>query len=119
MSDHRYRIIYKVEHHPDGVPEDQIRVSGFGACDAILVGSLLYPDDGSYSSMFVSLDGRTGEELDSAEIWKAWTMLAKNLADETTLSPWKRALARNVFDVVRDVILEGRSGVPASPDRQS
>jgi len=61
-----------------------------------------------YSVVFISRDGRTGEPLPAAEVWKAWTILACQLADDEELSPGKRALCRQVHEAVRGAVLETR-----------
>lgn len=95
----RYHVTYWVAPHPEGLDASEVP-KGQGACSAVLIGSLLYPDDGSYSAAFVSVDGRTGAPLDDAEIWKAWVMLAKPLGESTTLASHKRELSRLVFEAV-------------------
>lgn len=104
----RYHVTYSAKPHPDGLDKSEALASGDGACTALLVGSLLYPDDGSYSAMFLTLDGRTGEPLHDNELWKAWTMLAVRLSRSKTLGEGKRALCEHVFGLVRDTILETR-----------
>lgn len=95
----RYHVTYDVELYPEGIETEEISPD-HGACTAILVGSLLYPEDGSYSAMFVAKDGRSGGDLGDAEIWKAWVMLAKQLSDSTTLHQHKKELASLVFEAV-------------------
>lgn len=97
----RYHVTYDITHHPAGLESDEILDTDRGGATAVFLGSLLYPPDGSYSAAFVSLDGRTGEPLDDAEVWKAWVMLAEHLSRSESLSDAKRELAEIVFENVR------------------
>lgn len=104
----KYHVTYTVDSHPEGLERAELPENR-GACTAILLGSLLYPDDGSYGAAFVSLDGRTGESLGSAEVWKAWSMLTKHLADDPNLSGAKRELCSIVFETICAAIMKTRA----------
>lgn len=109
MSDykHRYKLLYKIESKgPDDVEASEVP-EGFGACDAILMASIIYPPDGSLSQLYVGLDGRkapadpaTGEPamLDDVEWFKVWALLSARLAKSTTLSHEKKAFCALVFE---------------------
>jgi len=97
MSEHKYKMTYridKVELTAGEIPE------GWGACDATIIHSIIFPPDGSYSHFLTSLDGRTGEEMDTNEFFKAWTMMAATLAKRDDLSPGKKMLASGVWEAV-------------------
>ena len=110
----KYHTTFEVKAHEEGVPpEDLTRLALppttatlHGACTALVIGSLLYPEDGSYSSLFLSLDGRTGKELEDAELWKAWLMLARQLSESKTLHESKRELCERVFEAVASAMRE-------------
>ena len=104
----KYHLTYKVEAHPDGIDKKDVDPKERGGCTAIVVGSLLYPPDGSFSSAFVSLDGRTGKPLPDDELFKVWTMLAARLKDSKELGPGKRGVAAQAFETVRKAILMAR-----------
>jgi hypothetical protein len=107
MSERRYPITYEVTFQDP--PLDRLAIpKGHGACDAVVILSLLYPEDGSFSMLPMSRDGRTGEELSDAELFKCWTLLAAHLAESKTLSPEKRQLAAQLFDVVRQAVATAR-----------
>jgi len=103
-----YHLLYAVEAVPEGISEEEAREQaeqeqakkGKGACTAIILAPILYPEDGSYSVLFLSKDGRTDEELDDSELFKAWSMLAHRLAQSETLSHGKKDLCGQVFDIV-------------------
>ena len=118
-NDQKYRVTYSIISHKDGVtrenffPAHMEKLKGpedVGATDAVLVISMLYPPDGSFSMLLSTLDGRTDGEVDDNELFKVWTMLAKSLAESKTLGPGKRAFASQVFEEVRSVMLPIRAG---------
>lgn len=104
-----YPLTYEVTPRPERVTADWVREHGLSACDAVVILSMLYPDDGSFSLLPISLDGRTGEPVTDNELWKVWTLIAHNLAQSADLSEGKRALCATVFDMVREVVLAGRT----------
>jgi hypothetical protein len=92
-----------MDPHPEGIEKAAVP-EGRGACDAMLLGSIVFPPDGSYSIMFMAIDGRTGEELSGVELFKAWAMLAKGLGENETLSPEKRALCESVWQAIAKAV---------------
>lgn len=94
----RYPLTFAIDRHVPPITEKQIpgRVLEsdiFAAADAIVILSMLYPEDGSFALLVDSLDGRTGEEITDNELWKVWTMLANRLMRSKTLAEPKRELA--------------------------
>lgn len=95
--EHKYKMTYELkqaEVTATEVPE------GYGACDAMIMHSIIFPPDGSYSHFMVSLDGRTGEDMDTAEEFKAWTMMAATLAKRDDLSPGRKELVEYVWNTI-------------------
>lgn len=99
----KYHVVYNITPHKEGITADEVP-EGLGACTALLIGSIIYREDGSYSTVFYGMDGRTAEDLDADEMWKAWVMLSKTLAENNKLSPNKRMLCRKVFETVREAL---------------
>jgi hypothetical protein len=103
MPDHKYKLSYKVTEvvaHPEGITAEQaheLAKTGFGTCDAVLIASILYPADGSYSVYFIPRDGRTGKDLSDLEMFKVWIMLANRLANSQTLDDARKLLAHITF----------------------
>jgi len=95
-----YHMIYEATSKPDGIEKADVP-EGFGACDALILGSIIYPPDGSLSLQMASLDGRTGAELTDLELFKMWSLMAGHLAESTTLSDPKRQVAALLFDMIR------------------
>src|SRR3989304_1572937 len=77
-DEHLYRLIYSVKVQDPRLTKDEVP-PGYGATDALLGVSVLYPEDGSLSVLFFSLDGRTGGVLEDKEWFKIWALLTKRL----------------------------------------
>lgn len=104
---HRYRLTYEVKAHPASIGREDVP-EGHGACDAVLLASIIYPPDGSYSVLFVGEDGRTGKELADSEWFKVWAMLARRLSLSETLDEGRKELAAMTFEAFRAAILAKR-----------
>jgi hypothetical protein len=106
---HKYKLIYALEKKPKGVTKNKVP-DGYGACDAVLFCSMMYPPDGSFSVYFMGVDGRKEdkdkfENLEDIEWFKVWTLLASRLAQSKTLSADKKNFARETFESMRVKIL--------------
>lgn len=106
---YRYKLTYKLKKHPKGINKEDIP-KGFGACDAVLFCSMLYPPDGSFSVYFIGVDGRKPKEgdidpLEDVEWFKVWMLLANRLGLSKTLSPDKKNFCRETFESLRIRIL--------------
>ena len=108
----KYHLRYKIEAVPEGFDKEEALRDGCGAATAIILHSILFPEDGSYGHITASLDGRTGQPLSSMELFKAWTMMAHEVAAHTDLEPGRRALAANVQNAMSTHVLTQR-GVPS------
>lgn len=107
---HLYKLLYKIEKPPAGVLASDVP-EGYGATDAVLLASILYPKDGSLSVMFLGADGRADGELsgkksvlDDAEMFKVWTFLTKRLSESKTLPEGRRQFCQYVWDTFHDAI---------------
>ena len=109
MSDHLYKLIYdmKVETFSDGVHQDHIP-KGSGASDALIIASLIFPEDGSFSCAVTGVDGRTGGDIEDVDLFRAWSMMAKTLSESKTLGEGHRKFAGMVFDSICKIINEAR-----------
>ena len=117
MAGHLYKLQYRLDEHPEGFDVEAAKAAaedGFGSCDAMLMASLIFPEDGSYSCLFMSKDGRTGGDLDDLEWFKVWMMLSKRLGESRTLDAGRKEFAADVFDTLRQIIY-GRPS-PQEPD---
>lgn len=97
---HRYKLRYRMERKPEGISKEEATAAakdGWGACDAALICSIIFPEDGSYSLYFIGEDGRTDTVLDDHEWFKVWTLLAKRLGESKTLPADRARFAADVF----------------------
>lgn len=107
----KYKLKYLLDMKAGEFTKDELKPDE-GATDALLIASILYPEDGSLSVHFVSRDGRAGNtdlcELADIEWFMVWSMLTARLARSETLSPQKKELCNEVFDVIRSATLKAR-----------
>lgn len=105
---YRYRLSWTLEPHPDGITKAELLAAKRSGCDAVILCSMIYPEDGSFSLALFSADGRTGGEVSDDEKFKVWTMMAQQLAESPELGPGKRAFAAGVFESFRQILLAAR-----------
>ncbi len=107
----KYYLTYCIEARPDGITAEQIQEAegDLGGCDAVVLCSILYPEEGGCSVLAVSLDGRTGEPLSTLEVFKVWGMLAHTLID-AGLPLWADTIVRAAFGSIQRFVLDGRAG---------
>ena len=109
MSDgnRRYPLTYRIDPRPDKPTLDQVRADGLGACDAILLASIIRGSDGALSYAFPSLDGATSGPLSATDCFKVWVVLAHYLAtDVQDLGDGRRTLALLVHRMVQAAIVD-------------
>ncbi len=111
---YQYHISYQAEPHPNGISKAELEAKGnVGGCDAIFFASILFPPDGSYSVLFSSKDGRTGEDLNDDEWFKIWMLLSKRLGESETLQEGKRDFAQFTWEAIRDILFGKKQGTCA------
>jgi len=93
----KYHLLYDFTAESEGFTADDVP-EGHGACTAGVFMSLIYPPDGSYSSLLVSIDGRTGEELPPLEEFKAWVVASLALAKKLPRGEPRQILAQLTFE---------------------
>jgi hypothetical protein len=104
MSDERkYPIAYRIENKPHS--KAQLILDGLGGCDAIVVASImrdvLDQPEGRKSIAVLSLDGATGGDIPSTELFQVFARLAHTLAGESSLPAWQREIAAATIAYVR------------------
>lgn len=100
VSEHKYKVLYSMEAKPEGFTADEVPV-GKSATDALFLTSIIYPEDGSLSMLFLSLDGRNDEVLPDSEWFKVWMFLTKRLGESKTLAENRREFCREMFNLIR------------------
>lgn len=103
MND-KYHAFYKFEARPEGVPRIDIP-DGWGACDALLITSIIYGADGSVSTAFIGMDGTEAGPLKPYDYFRTWSMLADTLANHEGLSEQARQICRESFQMVKSRML--------------
>lgn len=81
---HPYKVGWGYNHYPNGMTdadrEKERELGHIGTSDLIIVISNIYPPDGSLSSNWDSIDGKTGQPVVGNELFKAWMMFTLSLA---------------------------------------
>jgi hypothetical protein len=99
-----YPVGYRVELLEPPATATEVRDMDLGACDALVVNSLLYLPEG-VSQKIITLDGRTEKELSAADKWIVWSAWAYVLSQDETLSHGKRDLARMVHEMIKAAVV--------------
>ena len=111
-----YHVTYLIRPYPDGLPKSRI-VEGEGACDDVIIHSIIRPDEGGLSHMVLSCNGRKGEPLAAADQWQIWALWAANLMEQEDLDDGRRMLCQMVHEMVRDAVLRaGEEGSDGDTD---
>lgn len=108
LPEHVYDLSYVLRVNKPGLNTEEAQKQaeeGWGACNAAILLSILFPPDGSYSMMLMSKDGRTNEPLPDHEVFKAWWLLAERLGRSTTLDEGRRLFAKAVFEQFRILLV--------------
>lgn len=104
----KFAVSYEIRNHPDGIRPAALS-GDMGAADALIVVSIVEPPSGGKSYVVISTDGQ--KQLSPDEIFKAWAVMASQLAE--TLPPGgRRGLAQAVFDSVQEAVTLVRFGKP-------
>lgn len=102
----KFHLTYEAQVHPEGITKEELEDEE-GACDAVVIMPLTFPEGGSYSWDLVTLNGRNEtNELDGDELWKAWLMLTKHLSLRTDLRPGKAVVCGKVFQQVASLLIQ-------------
>jgi hypothetical protein len=101
-SEHIYKLRYTLGMESGEFTPKDI-TDGQGLCDMLLLFSINEDDSGNRSTMTMS-QGGDGKELNDMELFKAWSLMAHNLAKSTTIGAGRKDLAKQVFEIVRENI---------------
>ena len=100
MDKYKIRYDFNVEHKEEGFTKDEAGEKGLA--DAIIICSVLYPEDGSLSHLWSSTNGK--ENLSSKELFKAFATLANMLSERKDIDDWQRYICKEAFEKVCEVI---------------
>lgn len=101
-----FHVTYEVHTHPDGITPE--RAEHKGACDSIMIFSIAHTDGqtnllgGGTSTMVLSRNGYTEEELTPEEQFTCFCMLASHLS-KTLSDTAGKLICEAVINTVRDV----------------
>lgn len=101
-----YCLTYEITPHPEGIEKDQVP-EGEGACDAIIVVSILH-GDAATSRMFIGIDGRESRVLNPGEMFASWAVWASQLADMLSLDSWQWRAVRDASEAVKTAVLKSQ-----------
>jgi hypothetical protein len=108
-----YRVKYRVDELEAGNFTKAECLEAGGGCDALVLISMLFPEDGSYSQQVVSFDGRAGgDPISDSDLWKVWAMIAAQLAQNESFKAEhvaKHGLVEAVHESIRIAILGDES----------
>lgn len=106
-ADKLYALKYHIETG-EFKAGDQTELEGL--TDALVMMSVLYFEDGSSSSMLMSVDGRGDgkKALPAKDVFMAWSIMASSLSKNEDLTPEIRILCSNAFEATRALILAAK-----------
>ena len=82
-EEQRYRITYRIDRHPEGVPKSEVDPKERGGTDCLVLLSILGrpggPGPANYAQ--ISMDGFTGDDLTPPQMYQAWAMWAHMLME--------------------------------------
>lgn len=100
----KYLASYDVRREDPPASGEEIREKKRGGCDAVVLHSILFQEDGGRSEVIVSMDGRTGEQLPAVELFKSWAMMTFTLSKDERLSEAKRGFCASVHEAIAQAL---------------
>ncbi len=113
-EEHLYYLQYEITPIPEGFTKSQVP-PGHGACDAILLVSILHTAEGGVSYAFVGADGKEKRDLTPTEMFKIWAVLAHELSEMPDLGEGRKQLASMVHETIKTAIMDARSMTHGDP----
>lgn len=108
---HNYKIKYKfdIETDPAGYTVKDITEDD-GLSDGLVVFSILYPEDGSYSQKLVcAFNGETKKSFTDHELFKLWSVLGLGLSNYNELPSHEASIMTDFAYNLRKLVLEGNN----------
>lgn len=103
-----YHLLYTIKAIPEGLAtEDVPRETG--ACDDIVVLSIVLPPTGEYSQVYQAVKGSTKTAMPVKDVFKAWIMLAGQLMGQTDLDPGRQVFVEMVWNMWMKVLEESKN----------
>lgn len=79
--------------------------SDIGACDALLLHSIIREENG-FNLMQFTYDSNKFGGITQLDIFKIWTIMSGNMSDSSELNEWQRNICKEAFEKVRKIILK-------------
>lgn len=101
---HKYKIRYElsIEDESKGYTKDEAEEKGL--TDGLLLFSVLFPEDGSYSQQAVfSYNGVKRRPFTQDETFRLWMTLGLGLHDNGELEGWKNEIITVYADLIRKI----------------
>lgn len=99
---HKYKLKYNLKTTVGNFTKEELladRTDDMGATDALFVGSLIFPSDGSFSFNHFSSDGRkNGEQLDSNDLFRVWLCLGSHLGSRCELDEGREKIVKQAME---------------------
>ena len=108
----KYRLTYKLDPHPDGIAKEDLP-HDTGACDQVILHSILSPEDDGLSVMTATLNGITGQPLSANDQFHIWAIWAHGILQQEGLSDGNRHLCTIVHEAVKGAVLSARAAAEA------
>jgi hypothetical protein len=108
----KYRLRYRIGDPERGLWTREDAGEEHGLTDGLIIGSILYPPDGTLSFMFWTWDGRKEnpkDGLDDTELFKVWTLLTMRLL-QGEVDAGQRGLLSRVAQHIREFMLTRHGG---------
>lgn len=106
-SEGKYKLSYDIGAGP--ITQEEALATGRGACDDIVIISVIREESGATSDLLLSMNGDTHDELSSIDLFKRWVTMAARLENED-LPNWASALVALTLDRARAHLTKNRDG---------
>lgn len=101
-----YKIKYDIT--PGAFSKEELKASGLGGCDQVLVCSVIDNPDGSGSYAWISKNGHTQGEMKAYKKLQCLSILAKELSEDEELGPGAREFCETIFGAYKYAVLNSR-----------
>ena len=76
-----------------------------GACDQLMLCSVISPSGEGFSLQIATYDGQNlGGPMKESEIFKIWSLLSSAISEDDSFTNWQRLIAKRAFESVQLVI---------------
>lgn len=100
MNNRKYSVTYVGAVHQPPISRADVAKLGpdAGACDALLLASVLFDGNGNPDVLFATVDGRKDGPMAADDVWKVWAFLSKWLMEQPLLTAAERTECRRAYE---------------------